>query len=46
MTPIDLSVILGEPQLAKLLEGYGERLQMSVFEGRLQPHQLAQDKVI
>ncbi|MFI0403731.1 MAG: CRISPR-associated endonuclease Cas2 [Cyanobium sp.] len=28
-------------KLAKLLEGYGERLQMSVFECRLQPHQLA-----
>ena len=27
-------------KLAKLLEGYGERLQMSVFECRLQPHQL------
>jgi CRISPR-associated protein Cas2 len=29
-------------KLAKLLEGYGERLQMSVFECRLQPHQLRQ----
>ena len=27
-------------KLAKLLEGYGERLQLSVFECRLQPHQL------
>ena len=27
-------------KLAKLLEGYGERLQWSVFECRLQPHQL------
>lgn len=27
-------------KLAKLLEGYGERLQGSVFECRLQPHQL------
>jgi len=26
-------------KLAKLLEGYGERLQWSVFECRLQPHQ-------
>ena len=29
-------------KLAKLLEGYGERLQWSVFECRLQPHQLQQ----
>ena len=28
-------------KLAKLLEGYGERLQWSVFECRLQPHQMA-----
>ncbi|MCS5691290.1 CRISPR-associated endonuclease Cas2 [Cyanobium sp. FGCU-6] len=28
-------------KLAKLLEGYGERLQWSVFECRLQPHQVA-----
>ncbi|MFM9104953.1 MAG: CRISPR-associated endonuclease Cas2 [Cyanobium sp.] len=28
-------------KLAKLLEGYGERLQLSVFECRLQPHQVA-----
>ena len=27
-------------KLAKLLEGYGERLQWSVFECHLQPHQL------
>jgi CRISPR-associated protein Cas2 len=27
-------------KLAKLLEGFGERLQWSVFECRLQPHQL------
>jgi len=27
-------------KLAKLLEAYGERLQLSVFECRLQPHQL------
>jgi CRISPR-associated protein Cas2 len=27
-------------KLAKLLEGYGERLQWSVFECRLQPHQM------
>jgi CRISPR-associated protein Cas2 len=27
-------------KLAKLLVGYGERLQWSVFECRLQPHQL------
>ncbi len=27
-------------KLAKLLKGYGERLQWSVFECRLQPHQL------
>lgn len=27
-------------KLAKLLEGYGERLQWSVFECRLQPHEL------
>ena len=27
-------------KLAKLLEGYGERLQRSVFECRLHPHQL------
>ena len=27
-------------KLAKLLEGYGERLQWSVFECRLQSHQL------
>jgi CRISPR-associated protein Cas2 len=27
-------------KLAKVLEGYGERLQWSVFECRLQPHQL------
>jgi CRISPR-associated protein Cas2 len=27
-------------KVAKLLEGYGERLQRSVFECRLQPHQL------
>jgi CRISPR-associated protein Cas2 len=27
-------------KLAKLLEGYGERLQWSVFECRLRPHQL------
>jgi CRISPR-associated protein Cas2 len=27
-------------KLAKLLQGYGERLQWSVFECRLQPHQL------
>ncbi|WP_146134519.1 CRISPR-associated endonuclease Cas2 [Aphanothece minutissima] len=27
-------------KLAKLLEGYGVRLQWSVFECRLQPHQL------
>jgi CRISPR-associated protein Cas2 len=27
-------------KLAKLLEGYGEPLQWSVFECRLQPHQL------
>ena len=27
-------------KLAKILEGYGERLQWSVFECRLQPHQL------
>jgi CRISPR-associated protein Cas2 len=27
-------------KMAKLLEGYGERLQWSVFECRLQPHQL------
>jgi CRISPR-associated protein Cas2 len=27
-------------KLAKLLEGYGERLQWSVFECRLQAHQL------
>jgi len=26
-------------KLAKLLEGYGERLQWSVFECHLQPHQ-------
>jgi CRISPR-associated protein Cas2 len=29
-------------KLAKMLEGYGERLQWSVFECRLQPHQLRQ----
>jgi len=29
-------------KLAKLLEGYGERLQWSVFECHLQPHQLRQ----
>jgi CRISPR-associated protein Cas2 len=29
-------------KLAKLLEGYGERLQWSVCECRLQPHQLRQ----
>ena len=28
-------------KLAKLLEGYGERLQWSVFECRLRPHQVA-----
>lgn len=28
-------------KLAKLLEGYGVRLQWSVFECRLQPHQVA-----
>jgi len=27
-------------KLAKILEGYGERLQWSVFECRLQPHQI------
>ena len=27
-------------KMAKLLKGYGERLQWSVFECRLQPHQL------
>jgi CRISPR-associated protein Cas2 len=27
-------------KLSKLLKGYGERLQWSVFECRLQPHQL------
>ena len=27
-------------KVAKLLEGYGERIQRSVFECRLQPHQL------
>ena len=27
-------------KLAKLLEGYGERLQWSVFECRLHPHQV------
>ena len=27
-------------KMAKLLKGYGERLQWSVFESRLQPHQL------
>jgi CRISPR-associated protein Cas2 len=27
-------------KLAKLLQGYGERLQWSVFECRLQPHHL------
>ena len=28
-------------KMAKLLTGYGERLQWSVFECRLQPHQLS-----
>jgi CRISPR-associated protein Cas2 len=27
-------------KMAKVLKGYGERLQWSVFECRLQPHQL------
>lgn len=33
-------------KLAKVLEGYGERLQRSVFECRLHPHQLKRLRTI